>query len=61
MPFEQPLHILHPSSITEAPKCIVHTTGDMLLQHLRERGLHTDLDDGDRLLHYTTCSWMIWN
>ena len=33
----------------------------MLLQHLKEHGLHTDLGDGDRLFYYTTCGWMMWN
>lgn len=61
VPFEQPLYILYSSGTTGVPKCIVHATGGVLLQHLKEHGLHTDLGDGDRLFYYTTCGWMMWN
>lgn len=61
VPFEQPLYILYSSGTTGVPKCILHATGGVLLQHLKEHGLHTDLGDGDRLFYYTTCGWMMWN
>ncbi|WP_404941133.1 acetoacetate--CoA ligase [Pseudomonas danubii] len=61
VPFAHPLYILYSSGTTGVPKCIVHGTGGVLLQHLKEHGLHTDLGPGERLFYYTTCGWMMWN
>ena len=59
--FNHPLCILFSSGTTGKPKCIVHRSGGVLLQHLKELGLHTNLARCDRLLFYTTCAWMMWN
>ena len=61
VPFAHPLYILYSSGTTGVPKCIVHGTGGVLLQHLKEHGLHADLGPGERLFYYTTCGWMMWN
>ncbi|MFG0380760.1 acetoacetate--CoA ligase [Pseudomonas sp. zbq_18] len=61
VPFEQPLYILYSSGTTGVPKCIVHSVGGTLLQHVKELGLHTDLHADDTLFYYTTCGWMMWN
>jgi acetoacetyl-CoA synthetase len=61
MPFEAPLYILFSSGTTGVPKCIVHSAGGTLLQHLKEHQLHSDLRDGERFFYYTTCGWMMWN
>lgn len=61
VPFAHPLYILYSSGTTGVPKCIIHSTGGVLLQHLKEHGLHTDLGNQDRLFYYTTCGWMMWN
>lgn len=61
VPFAHPLYILYSSGTTGVPKCIVHGTGGVLLQHLKEHGLHCDLGPGERLFYYTTCGWMMWN
>jgi acetoacetyl-CoA synthetase len=49
------------SGTTGVPKCIVHSAGGTLIQHLKELVLHTDLKRDDHLFYYTTCGWMMWN
>ncbi len=61
MPFDHPLYILFSSGTTGQPKCIVHGAGGTLLQHLKELGLHTNVDETDNVCFYTTCGWMMWN
>ncbi len=61
LPFSHPLYILFSSGTTGVPKCIVHTAGGTLLQHLKEHRLHCDVRAGDRMFYFTTCGWMMWN
>ncbi len=61
VPFAHPLYILYSSGTTGVPKCIIHSTGGVLLTHLKEHGLHADLSHEDCLFYYTTCGWMMWN
>tara|TARA_Y100001970_G_scaffold257284_1_gene335818 strand:+ start:9 stop:1163 length:1155 start_codon:yes stop_codon:yes gene_type:complete len=49
------------SGTTGKPKSIVHSIGGTLIQHIKELGLHTDLNSEDKILYYTTCGWMMWN
>ena len=61
LPFAHPLYILYSSGTTGAPKCIVHTAGGVLLQHLKEHRLHGDVKRGDRVFFFTTTGWVMWN
>ncbi len=59
--FSAPLYILFSSGTTGKPKAIVHSVGGTLLQHLKEHRLHCNLVPGERLMYYTTTSWMMWH
>ena len=61
LPFDHPLYIMYSSGTTGVPKCIVHCAGGVLLQHLKEHQLQSDVKPGDRLFFFTTCGWMMWN
>ncbi|XP_059105013.1 acetoacetyl-CoA synthetase isoform X2 [Peromyscus eremicus] len=54
LPFSHPLFIMFSSGTTGAPKCMVHSAGGTLIQHLKEHVLHGNMTSSDILLYYTT-------
>ena len=61
LPFSHPLYIMFSSGTTGKPKCMVHSQGGTLLQHLKEHRLHCNLRRDDRIFYFTTTGWMMWN
>ncbi|MGF1683214.1 acetoacetate--CoA ligase [Photobacterium minamisatsumaniensis] len=61
VPFNHPLYILYSSGTTGQPKCITHSVGGTLLNHLKEHQLQCDIKPRDKVFYFTTCGWMMWN
>jgi len=61
MPFDHPVYIMFSSGTTGKPKCMVQGAIGILINHLKELVLHTDLKREDRIFYITTPSWMMWN
>ncbi|MDH5402537.1 MAG: acetoacetate--CoA ligase [Candidatus Heimdallarchaeota archaeon] len=59
--FSHPLYIMFSSGTTGKPKCMVQSTGGVLLNHLKEHVLHTNMKREDILFYLTSPSWMMWN
>jgi acetoacetyl-CoA synthetase len=51
---------MYSSGTTGMPKCIVQGVG-VLLNHMKELVLHTDLTRDDRIFYFSTTGWMMWN
>ncbi|MEW6616069.1 MAG: acetoacetate--CoA ligase [Thermodesulfobacteriota bacterium] len=60
LPFDHPVFIMFSSGTTGKPKCMVQGPG-VLINHLKELIIHTDLKREDTIFYITTCSWMMWN
>ena len=61
VPFDHPLWVIFSSGTTGISKGLVHGHGGILVELLKQLGLHWDLGPGDRLFWYTSPSWMMWN
>ena len=60
LPFDHPVFVMFSSGTTGKPKCMVQGPG-VLLNHLKELLLHTDLRREDRITYISSPSWMMWN
>jgi acetoacetyl-CoA synthetase len=58
---EHPLFVMFSSGTTGKPKCMVQSTAGILINHLKELVIHSDINRKDIVFYITTCSWMMWN
>jgi acetoacetyl-CoA synthetase len=61
LPADHPIYIMFSSGTTGKPKCMVQGAAGILINHLKELILHTDLKREDRIFYITSPSWMMWN
>ena len=61
LPADHPIFIMFSSGTTGKPKCMVQGASGVLVNHLKELILHTDLKQEDNIFYITTCTWMMWN
>ncbi len=61
VPFDHPLWVLYSSGTTGLPKAIVQGQGGIVLEHLKQLALASNMQPEDRFFWYTTTGWMMWN
>ncbi|TFG27058.1 MAG: hypothetical protein EU532_08270 [Promethearchaeota archaeon] len=59
LPFDHPVYIMFSSGTTGKPKCMVQGAGGVLINHLKELILSTDLKRSDVINYITAPSWMM--
>ncbi|MFW9825395.1 MAG: acetoacetate--CoA ligase, partial [Candidatus Thorarchaeota archaeon] len=59
--FDHPVYVMFSSGTTGKPKCMVQGGGGVLINHLKELILATDLKRSDVINYITAPSWMMWN
>jgi acetoacetyl-CoA synthetase len=58
--FRDPFLIVYSSGTTGQPKCIVHSTGGILITMGKEGRLHQNMDPQSTILQYTTTGWIMY-
>ncbi len=61
LPSDHPVYIMFTSGTMGKPKCMVQGAAGVLVNHLKELLLHTDLKRTDCVTYITSPSWMMWN
>ncbi|MEM0482503.1 MAG: acetoacetate--CoA ligase [Nitrososphaerota archaeon] len=61
VPSSTPIYIMFTSGTTGKPKCLVQSVAGILVNHLKELVIHTDLKPADTITYITSTSWMMWN
>lgn len=59
VPFDHPIYVMFSSGTTGKPKCMVQSGGGVLINHLKELILSTDLKRNDVINYITAPSWMM--
>lgn len=59
LPFDHPVYVMFSSGTTGKPKCMVQGAGGVLINHLKELILATDLRRSDVINYITAPSWMM--
>ena len=59
LPFDHPVYVMFSSGTTGKPKCMVQSAGGVLINHLKELILSTDVKRSDVLNYITAPSWMM--
>ncbi|OAG22864.1 acetyl-coenzyme A synthetase [Alternaria alternata] len=58
--FRDPFLIVYSSGTTGVPKCIVHSTGGVLMNVCKESILHKEMTPESVILQYTTTGWIMY-
>ncbi|MEM4560658.1 MAG: acetoacetate--CoA ligase [Candidatus Caldarchaeum sp.] len=61
VPASTPVYIMFSSGTTGRPKCMAQSAAGVLVNHLKELVIHSDVKPEDVITYITSPSWMMWN